>query len=78
MDIKLEKVPPGENYVSTVAFVVGKVDSPAMVDSNVRVVFNGAISIKGRVEVKMREQWTTVVKHSDAAVNGNNAKAACR
>lgn len=78
MDIKLENVPPGENYVSTVAFVVGKVDSPSMIDSNVRIVSKGAISLKGRVEIKLREQWTTIVKHSDATVNGNNAKTACR
>lgn len=78
MDIKIENVTKGENYPSTVSFVVGKVDSPSMIDSNVRIINNGAISIKGRVEVKIKEQWTTVFKDSDVNVNNNNAKTACR
>lgn len=52
MGIKIDMIPPGETYASTVAFVIGKVDSPSMVDSNVRIISNGAISIKGRVEIK--------------------------
>lgn len=78
MDIKVDPVPFGESYKSNVSFVVGKVDSPSMVDSNVRIIDQGHIGIKGRLEIKLREQWTTISKDSDTEVNNKTAQTACR
>lgn len=77
--INITKVPfsDGDTFVSPVSFVIAKVDSPGMVDSNVRVINKGKVSITGRLELKMSERWVTVVKDSDETINRNNAKAAC-
>lgn len=57
---------------------MGKVDSPSMIDSNVRVIDEGRIGIKGRLEIKLREQWTTISKDSDVEINNKTAQTACR
>jgi hypothetical protein len=49
-----------------------------MIDSNVRVIDEGRIGIKGRLEIKLREQWTTISKDSDVEINNKTAQTACR
>jgi len=77
VNIKKVEFSDNDTFISPVSFVIAKVDSPAMVDSNVRVIKGGKISIIGRLELKMSEKWVTVAKDGDASVNRLNAKAAC-
>lgn len=78
--ITINKVPftDSDTYVSPVSFVIAKVDSPMMVDSNVRIINKGKVDIQGRLELKMREQWVTVMKNSHGDIDKNNAKTACK
>mmetsp|Transcript_43363 Transcript_43363/g.36327 ORF Transcript_43363/g.36327 Transcript_43363/m.36327 type:complete len:84 (+) Transcript_43363:1263-1514(+) len=74
-----QNVPAGGIAMSNVSFVVSKVDSPQMINRNVRIINNGQLDSVGRVEVKLDGKWNTVKAVEDDLNNMNNiAKASCR
>lgn len=65
--------------MSNVSFVVSKVDTPAMIKKNIRIINSGKVDSVGRVEVKFDGRWHTIRVHNDdIQKNADIAKAACR
>lgn len=75
-------MPKGEEFVSTVSFTVGKVDSTKFIQSNIRIIRDGSISVNGRLEIKLSGKWQTVRIYDEFTpeANPNNtiANAACK
>jgi len=76
---------------SNVAFVVGKVDGPNFTASKIRIIdFEGKISSKGRLEIKIEKLWSTIklydggIKEDDGTelnrdlIRQNIAYSACK
>lgn len=71
---------------SNVAFLVGKVDTPQMVQKRIRIIGDGYVDSAGRLEVKVDELWTTVKrialpadsKESAVTIMENVANSACK
>lgn len=65
--------------MSNISFVVSKVDSPAMIRKNVRIINGGKVDSVGRLEVKLEGKWHIIRVHNeDIQKNAAVAKAACR
>jgi hypothetical protein len=65
-----------------VAFAVAKVDSPKFVNVNIRIIKDGNIGVKGRLEIKLNGKWNTVyaadVSSPESNPNNTIANSACK